>query len=150
MPNDTIQKDIDDIIAKYGPHAALSAMQSATRSITHGNACTIIVNGGLHRFPPEILVGEVYTFYEGSLDLSDESILQSFLESRLLDLATFLRSRKWKNISVVISGHAAVCMQVKLAIYRITHIESIDWVFDGAGNYLRLAIPMRRVLTAPR
>ena len=150
MPEDSIHDDISRLIEKYGRHAALNAMQNAAKSLTPGAVCTIIVNAGLHRFPPEILSGEIYTFYEGSLDLSSEELLRSFVEDRLLNLSIFLKSRKWRQIFIVISGHAAICMQVKLAVYRITHIETVDWVFDGAGNYVRLAIPMRRILTAAR
>ena len=66
----------------------------------------------------------------------------------MIEFAKFLRSKKWQQINVVISGHPAVCMQVKLAIFRVTHIESVDWVYDGAGGYIPLNIPLRAVLSA--
>ncbi|WP_196803465.1 hypothetical protein [Thiomonas sp. FB-6] len=111
-------------------------------------SCTILVNKGLHFFPAHLFVGETFIFSEGSLDLSSAESLESLLISRLKALASFLKSKKWSSVNIIISGHASLCMQVKLAVYRITRIESTDWVFDGAGHYIPLKFSLRSVISS--
>ena len=146
---DLLRTELERLVKKYGSEQLLHEFRAITLT-DNDNICTILINGGLHSFPDELFLGERYTFYEGNLDLSSERNLQYFMIQRLYNLSKFLKSRKWRRIYLIISGHAAVCMQVKLAIYRITHIETVDWVFDGSGNYLQLELPLRGILSQTR
>lgn len=106
-------------------------------------ACTIIVNEGMHHIPSRIIRGDVYVYSSGPLDFSSESNLKEQLSSYAKGLIEFLKSKKWSRVFVVISGHAVACMSVKLIVFRVTHMESEDWVFDGEGNYLLSDVNIR-------
>lgn len=146
---ESLKGGLERMIAEYGELAVEAELKLLKSSGAHNvSECTILVNRGLHSFPEEILRGDVFVVYEGSLDLSSASVLTAFAGERLVALRNFLLSKKWQRASIVISGHAALCMQVKLAVYRITHIETVDWVFDGRGNYIPLQIPLRNILSS--
>ena len=144
--SDRLEKDIKVLIEKYGSDRVREEFERSLWTGDEPDICTILINEGLHNFPSNIFVGEVYTFYRGSIDLSSEVNLESVMREKLKELKEYLTKRKWRKIYIVVSGHAAVCMQVKLAVYRITHIETVDWVFDGAGHYLKLELPLRKLL----
>lgn len=141
-----LHEQLVELVNQFGAQAVDSELKRLSGEIT--GECTILVNKGLHTFPEHLFRGDVFVVYEGSIDLSSSSSIYEFVSGRLIALKKFLDSKKWRQINIIISGHAAICMQVKLAVYRITHIESTDWVFDGAGNYLPLHIPLRQVLSS--
>jgi hypothetical protein len=143
----TLNKELLGLVERFGQLAVEAELNRLSGKRKRADECTILVNRGLHSFPDHIYRGEVFVVYEGSLDLSSASALHTFVADRLAALRLFLLSKKWRQINVIISGHAAVCMQVKLAVYRVTHIETTDWVFDGEGDYIPLRIPLRKVLT---
>lgn len=143
-----LQEHLIELIDQFGGIAIETELKKIRGKRRITNECTILVNKGLHSFPEYLFRGDVYVVYEGSIDFSSEDTLQVFVRQRLLGLKDFLASKKWSDINIVISGHAAICMQVKLAVYRITHVETTDWVFDGVGNYIPLQIPMRKLLAS--
>lgn len=143
-----LQDQLAELINQFGGVAVETELKKLNGRSQNAEECTILINKGLHIFPNDLYRGDVFVIYEGSVDLSSSDTLQAFVRQRLLALKEFLSSKKWGHINIIISGHAAICMQVKLAVYRITHIETTDWVFDGAGNYIPLQIPMRKLLTS--
>ena len=144
--NLNLKSQLESLIDNFGQLAVESELDRLKGVNKPNNVCTILINRGLHSFPEHLFHGDVFVFYEGSLDLSSPSVLHAFVADRLIALREFLQSKKWQDVHIVISGHAAVCMQVKLAVYRITHIETTDWVFDGAGEYIPLLVPLRKLL----
>lgn len=110
------------------------------------SVCTVIVNEGMHHIPSRVLRGDVYVYSRGPLDFSSEHNLNEQLSNYAKGLIEFLRSKKWSRVFVVISGHAVACMSVKLIVFRVTHMESEDWVFDGEGNYLLSDVIVRSQL----
>ena len=148
MSLDRLRLEIASLAERYGEEVVLGEVRALALKNAPAASCTIVVNQGMHTIPDHLIVGEKFIFYEGSVDLSSEIALHRFTTSHLERLTVFLKSRKWKKVYLVLSGHVAMCVQVKLAVYRVTHVESVDWVFDGAGNYLKLDIPMRRILTS--
>lgn len=147
MTTPSLRAQLDSLVAQFGQLPVEAELARIAKKAVPVNECTILVNKGLHLFPEHLFRGERFVFYEGSLDLSSSSTLNRLVMDRLVALREFLLSKKWRHVNVVISGHAVMCMQVKLAVYRITHVETTDWVFDGAGDYLPLKIPLRRVLS---
>ncbi len=145
---DALREQLGQLVDQFGDAAIEAELKKLRGKNRSAEECTILINRGLHKFPDHLLRGDVHVVYEGSIDLSSSDTLQAFVRLKLLALRDFLLSKKWRDINIVISGHAAVCMQVKLAVYRITHVETTDWVFDGAGNYIPLQIPMRKLLAS--
>lgn len=141
-----LDEQLNGLITQFGTDEIGKALRRLERLRPSQNSATIIVNEGVHKIPDALLRGEVYTVYRGSLDLTNETGLIDQLSDSLSDLADFLLSKKWSHIAVVISGHAIVNMQVKLLIYRITHLYTLDWVFDGKGSYLAMEIDLRSLI----
>lgn len=144
--SDQLRRQLDKIVKSYGLDKTREALSGIER-LSKFKVCTIVVNKGLHHFPEDILHGRVFYFSDSSLPMETRDVAEKWMSERLIKLKEFLHSQKWSEIYLLISGHAAACVQVKLAIYRITHIESIDIAFDGKGNYINIEIPMRRLLT---
>ena len=143
---DKLSRDIGSLLETYGADVVRHELERLTENVNAEQICTILINEGLHHFPDHLFVGKRFVFYKGGLDFSSEQALEADIVNRLIQLKIFLGTQKWKRIYTIISGHAAVCMQVKLAVYRITHLETIDWAFDGAGNYRKIELPLRQIL----
>lgn len=144
----TLASELAELLKRYPRTEVEQTLRRLSNSDSKGNVCTILVNQGLHTFPDYVFRGEKYVFYEGSADLSSSEALTAFAKERLEKLTKFIKQRKWSEIYIVISGQAALCMLIKLAVYRITHIETTDWVFDGQGNYIPLKLPLRSILVS--
>ena len=146
MTNDLSSK-INSLVEKYGETSVRRTLDGLTE-LASESTCTIIINKGIHSFPDSLLVGEVYIFSDTSVPMESGLAIERWIVTRIKKLKKFLMKKKWSKVYLLISGHAAVCMQVKLAVYRVTHIETIDLAFDGKGNYLPVSIPMRKILTS--
>lgn len=139
-----LHEAIETLIESYGVD---SVSRSFNKILSRTEAiCTVVVNAGLHKFPESILLGDVYIFTEGNLHLENSDIFHQELSDHLVKLADYISNRKWKKIYLVISGHAVLNMNVKLLIYRLTRLETVDWVYDGQGSYFECHIPVRSIL----
>ena len=96
---------------------------------------TIIANEGVHHLPDEFVRGEVYTAHEGSFDFSAPDLTRSQIRNVLLRLAEKLKSKPYHKIYLIPFGHSVPAMQIKLLVYRICHIETVDVFYIGAGRY---------------
>lgn len=146
----SLTDELQLLLERYGRTEIEERLRTIAVDVENPAACTILINKGLHAFPEHLFRGETFVFYEGSADLSSAEAFQAFTVERLKRLAQFLGQKKWASIDIVISGQAALCMQVKLAVYRVTHIETTDWVFDGEGRYLPLKISLRSILASSK
>jgi hypothetical protein len=147
---DDLETELKRLLRRYGARPLHDKLDELAAEGSKPGTATILVNEGIHYFPETLFQGDRFVVYKGSLDLSNEGSLRAEVTHALSPLATFLMSKKWRKIYLVISGHAVVCMQVKLLVYRITHLETVDLVFDGAGNYLQLALSMRELIEQAR
>lgn len=107
---------------------------------------TIVVNRGVHHLPEENLRGTVFYASEGNLDFSSAGSVQEEFESILDGVARILKSRNWKQVLIVPFGPCALSMQIKLIVYRITRIESIDIFHLGEGEYMELEVKQRHII----
>lgn len=145
-----LESELKALLDRYGARPLRDKLDEIAAESSEPATATILVNEGVHFFPEMLFRGERFIVYSGSLNLSSEEGLRIEVTQVLSRLATFLLSKKWRRIYLIISGHAAICMQVKLLVYRVTHLETVDIVFDGGGNYLRLSLNMRHLLAQAR
>ncbi|NEN90215.1 MAG: hypothetical protein F6K48_15375 [Okeania sp. SIO3H1] len=61
----------------------------------------------------------------------------------LIKVAQKLKSKPWKKVYLVPFGPAVLSMQIKLLVYRILYIETIDFLYAGHGVYYDLDINLR-------
>ena len=137
--------DILDLITKLGEEKALSILNQHVEleSAESEDVLTIVVNRGVHHLPENSLRGVVFYASEGNLDFSSAESVQWEFEKILKNLTHVLQSRNWRKVYVLPFGPCALSMQIKLLIYRITRIESVDIFYLGEGEYMDLKIRQR-------
>ena len=142
--------DINEIVSKLGHDKAYEILLQylAEETEKKNNILTIVVNRGVHHLPTKFLRGSIYYASEGNLDFSTSESVQTEFINILERVAKKLKSQKWKEIYIVPFGPSALCMQIKLLVYRITKIESADLFYMGRGEYIDLEIDQRSVIVS--
>jgi hypothetical protein len=107
---------------------------------------TVVVNSGIHYLPPEYLRGEVFIVSEGTLDLSSQEIIHEVFRKILMRAAKKLKSRPWRRVYVIPFGPTPLSMQVKLLIYRICGIESVDVMNVPGQPRIDLCLDLRQLI----
>lgn len=145
MSNKTLAKLLSRAIRSSGStrvRAALEQLASSERSRTE--ELTIIANVGVHKVPQEFLRGEVYEASRGNWNASGEAELSRELEQILRRLVKKLRSKAWKRIYLVPTGHPILSMQIKMMVYRILRLNTVDLYYKG-GVYLDINLDQRAI-----
>jgi hypothetical protein len=107
---------------------------------------TIVTNLGVHGLPNEYLRGSVYVASHGSLDFSTpESIHREFSEV-LKRLAQVLKSKEWHTVYIVPFGPAPLSMQIKLLVYRVCGIETIEVMHHPSMPRVDISINLRELI----
>ena len=107
---------------------------------------TIVVNKGVHHLPRRSLRGTVFYASEGNLNFSNAKSVENEFGEILENVTRILKERKWRQVYVLPFGPCALSMQIKLLIYRITRIESIEIFYLGDGEYMDLEIEQRSII----
>jgi hypothetical protein len=108
---------------------------------------TIIGNSGMHPIPADFLHGELYIASQGSLDLSTHDAIQEAFTSVLIRLAAKLSERTWKRIYFVPTGPTTLSLQIKLLVYHITRMSTVD-LFYSKGDYFEVDLDYRTYLAS--
>jgi hypothetical protein len=107
---------------------------------------SIIVNSGIHYLPPEYLRGEIFVASKGSLDLSSDESIREVFRGVLMRTARKLKSRQWQRVYVIPFGPTPLSMQIKLLVYRICGIETIDVMNVPGRPRIDLAFDLRQLV----
>src|SRR5258707_15166277 len=123
----TVRDELNELIRKIGEERALKIIQRAV----HDNASaesmlTIVANQGSHHLPDMYLRGMVYVASIGNLDFSSMERVHEQYNEILSRLASVLKSKPWTRIYLIPFGHSTLAMQIKLLVYRITRIETVE------------------------
>jgi len=110
-----------------------------------GDVLTIVVNEGIHVLGAEHRRGEVFAASRGSLDFSSTRSVTSEYRKALAKTTRKLKERPWRRIYVVPFGPTTLAMQIKLLVYRITGIESIDVAHVGGNRRVDIGINLRQI-----
>ena len=105
---------------------------------------TVVANAGVHTIPPQYLRGEIYEVSRGNWSTTDAAELTEELTSLLSGLANKLRSRPWRTVYLVPTGHPILTINVKLLVYRLLRINTID-LYYREGEYLEIQLDHRRI-----
>ena len=140
--------DLNDLIEKIGHDRAIDILSRFAQEDADVDAhmLTIVSNKGVHHLPDDILRGEVFYASEGNLDFSSLDTVSVEFKAILRGLTEKLKSKKWKRIHIIPFGPCALSMQIKLLVYRITRIESVDVFYLGEGEYVDLKINQRNII----
>ena len=138
---------LDDLVDQIGVDRAYKILEryKDRHLVENEHVLTIISNMGVHHIPENILVGEVFVASEGNLDFSTPKSIRKEIDRILGRISTKLKSKKWKHVYIVPFGPCIISMQIKLLVYRVTRIESVDLFYVG-GEYVELAIDQREII----
>jgi hypothetical protein len=128
---DAVEKNLADLIR--------------TAEVPEEAILTIVGNSGVHPIPAQYLRGEVYSASHGNWDVSALQALEAEFKRLLGQLGHKLHERSWQRIYFIPTGHPALSIHIKLFVYRITRIDTIDLVYLK-GRYYELSIDHRQVM----
>jgi hypothetical protein len=140
-----MDRTLRDLIDDVGEENAVRILLAA-RGKPREETLTIVANEGVHHLPDEMKRGHVHIASRGNLDFSTISTVQAEYHRILSELALLLKQRTWKHIYLVPFGPSTLSMQIKLLVYRVTRIETIDVFYDGRGSYSDLRIAQRDLI----
>lgn len=111
------------------------------------NILTIIVNSGTHPMPNNIMKGELFVASSGLIDFSSEELLKNNFFEILSRVAEKLKSKNWNKVYVVPFGPAVLSMAVKILVYRVCHLETIDFLHVGNGKHIEINLNFKKIIT---
>jgi len=145
--NKKLELIVKEMEATYGKAKARDILQSTIQKLNppvSDNTLTIVSDKGIHHLPETLKRGELYYAAEG-LDLSELSSVENKYREVLWNLSQKLKSKQWKKVYLVPFGHNTLCMQIKLLVFRITRLETIDVLYNN-GSYIDLSIYQRDII----
>ncbi len=146
MIDQKLRKIVEECIQVRGRAAVentLSSLLEGSRSSR--NTLTIIANSGVHPIAEDFLKGEVYSASHGNFDVSSKQVIELEFHRILTALGRKLGERSWNEIYLIPTGHPALSAQIKLFVYRILRINTID-LFYTNGKYYELNIDHRDIV----
>lgn len=138
-----LERELSVLIAKYGRKSLEDSFRSSESE--EGAELTIIVNEGTHHVPTDYLRGEVFVFSRGSFSTAARGF-ELALKSRLRALAKILKSRRWKSVYIVPTGHPVLSMNVMLMVFRVTRLEASIVGYFGDAGYKIIQVAQRPIL----
>jgi hypothetical protein len=146
MIDDKLTSMVEECLRLRGREAVEKSLSSLLELQQPAEAIlTIIANSGVHPVPPQYLRGEVYSASYGNWDASSQEALEAEFKRILGELWRKLNERAWKQIYLIPTGHPALSIQIKLFVYRIMRINTID-LFYANGQYYELCIDHREIV----
>ncbi|MBL8180908.1 MAG: hypothetical protein JNL64_04790 [Blastocatellia bacterium] len=147
MLSKKVTEKIEELVSEIGERELISALENLIdKSKSRETELTIIANEGIHLLPTEYQRGLLHVVSRGSLDFSSITKVKLVYEQALIDLCRVLKSNSWKKIYLVPFGHQSLSVQIKLLVFRITGMETIDLFHLGEGRYVDLEIKQRDLI----
>lgn len=148
MSSEILKSAVESALSKLGERRLVEELAKLTvdSSQHEADTLTIIANRGVHHLPQKFMRGEIYFASEGSLDFSSPESVEKEMVLALSRLASKLKSKAWQKIYLVPFGPTNLSILIKLLVYRVTHVETVDLFHVGSGSYLELNIPLRDVV----
>ena len=140
--------ELANLISKIGKRKAFELLERHLKDedSVRENVLTIVVNKGVHHRPEEKLRGTILYASEGNLNFSSIESVHAELEGILKRVSRALKSTSWNRVYIVPFGPCALSMQIKLLVYRITRIESVEIFYLGDGEYKDLDLKQRNII----
>ncbi|WP_152568018.1 hypothetical protein [Sphingopyxis sp. LC81] len=102
---------------------------------TEADELTIVSNVGVHPLPLEFIKGELYPASTGSLDFSSTATVNAEIDKIVKNLTEKLKEKRWRKIYLLPFGHAVISMNIKMVVFRVLRIETIEIFYFGDGKY---------------
>lgn len=142
MTQTKLDLDLARLVDQYG----LDAVRRALPRTGEEQVLSIISDGGMHRKPSDLLLGEVFIFSDGMIPSETDDEVQKHIISRCRVLASKLREKSWTEVRLFFSGHALLGAYAKLTVYRVSHLDTVDFGFFGDSGFRMLRTSLRKHL----
>ncbi|MBD3617856.1 MAG: hypothetical protein HUJ28_00025 [Chromatiales bacterium] len=143
MNSNELSALLEEALRSVGEGRLVEELTRLSKSaVENEGTLTIIANAGVHHLPEKLLRGQVFNASEGTLNFTSQESTKKEFEMILKKLAVKLKERDWKRVYLIPFGPANLSMLLKLLVYRVTHIETID-MFYCNGEYMELDIQIR-------
>ncbi len=140
--------DLDALVraatAAVGRERVFEELSALANRGNHRDTLTVVANAGVHTIPPQYLRGEVYEVSRGNWTGSDQAEVTQELIRLLSGLARKLRAHPWQTVYLVPTGHPILTINVKLLVYRLLRLNTID-LYYREGIYLEIQLDHRRI-----
>jgi len=143
---DELKPLIDRFSDLFGEDALIKLLEAKLNGPITADVLTIVCDETLHRIPSHLIQGRCFVFSTGNFDTSSSRTLATHIEARTLALCNLLNSATWTKVRLIFSGHAVLAATAKLAVYRLTHLETEDVLYFGAHGYLEMTLKFRELL----
>ena len=149
MDTNTLPHLLDQAVEVAGPQRVADALRVlADIEVANDSAVlTLVANAGVHAIPDAFLRGEVYAVSHGDWLADTRVDLEAELIAILKRLVHKLRSQRWNRIYLIPTGHPVLTVNVKLLVYRILRLNTID-LYYRSGQYIDVHIDHRRLALA--
>jgi hypothetical protein len=141
-----LNDELSELIQNLGEQRVLHMLRKADVNAGRPDVLTIIANARVHHLPPEFERGVVHVASSGNLDFSSIDSVKAEYEKILRELARVLKSRSWRQIYLVPFGPTTLSLQIKILVFRITSIDTVDLFYDGKGSYHDIVIEQRAII----
>lgn len=135
---------VDTAVGAAGVERVAETLRGLVLRENEVDTLTLISNAGIHTIPDRYLRGDVYEVSRGDWAVNTAAEVREELMVLLHSLARKLRSRPWRRVYLVPTGHPVLTVNVKLLVYRLLRINTID-LYYKAGQYLEVEIDHRRL-----
>jgi hypothetical protein len=135
---------------KLGLEKAIAILKAENlkQTLDDHDVLTIVGNRGAHHLPETIARGFVFYASEGNLDFSSGETVAAELTKIVSRVSEVLKAKRWKRVYLVPFGHAVAVATIKLVVYRVCHLETIDLFHHRDGTYSDIQIVTREIIGA--
>lgn len=138
---------VSKAVAAVGYERVSEQLAPLVPSESESRTLTLVSNAGVHTIPPEYLRGEVFEVSRGSWAAETPEEVHSELRDLLSGLARKLRSRPWRKVFLIPTGHPILTIHIKLLVYRLLRINTIDFYYRS-GEYIEVELDHREISLA--
>ena len=148
MKNTNLAHLLNEAVEVAGRQRVAETLHAlADSSVPVDDALTLVANAGVHTIPTAYLRGEVYEVSRGDWLADTRMDLETELNAILERLVRKLRSRRWEPIYLIPTGHPVLTANIKLLVYRILRLNTID-LYYRSGTYIDVQLDHRRLALA--
>jgi hypothetical protein len=140
----SLQSELDRLLIDFSKEEIIEALRVSTSD----DVLSIIADGSMHRQPDHLLIGQRYIFSNGMIDTTTDQSVDLHILDCCRRLSLVLRQKNWSQIRLFYSGHSLLPAYAKLTVYRVTHLDTVDFGFFGEAGFRRVEISLRRHLLA--
>ncbi|WP_157081026.1 hypothetical protein [Novosphingobium naphthalenivorans] len=132
MTNISDEQILEDLIQRRGESFVRSQLNVLG---VRRKELTILSNAGMHPIPHEYVRGELFTASEGNLDFTDINSVNLELDRIVKRVKEKIFSDNWTNVYLIPFGHSSISLTIKMTVFRLLRIETIDVFYFGEGRY---------------